>query len=127
MTTNQAKRLAKVMKRGGCSARVSKNQIIFSGLDGEHSLDLRVSTLDRVLAHWRGFCGNNGAEVEVKRGGTVAWITGSGKLFIGRVGRPGRRAGVRGYWIHRLYVAENRASVTPSGFSSYTKITEEVL
>ena len=113
MTKSQAKRLSKNLRRGNCSAKVSKNQIVFCGPSGEHSLDLRVSSLERVLSHWRGFCLNNGCKpFEPRRGSLVAYIEGNGRLLLTRIDRRGERRPRRGlragervavYWLRRLY------------------------
>lgn len=117
MTSSQAKRLAKNLRRrcprGVCTAKVVKNQIRFSGPSGEHSLDLRVSDLERVLSHWRGFCLNNGCKpFEPRHGALVAYIEDNGRMLLTRIDRRGERrprwgqhAGekVPVYWLRRLY------------------------
>jgi len=41
-------------------------RVIFSGgKGGEHSLDLAVSSQDRLQAHWKGYCENNGVTPKV--------------------------------------------------------------
>jgi len=89
--TGAAKRLAKHLKRGGCSARVSKGQIVFSGPSGEHDLDISVSSLERIVAHWQGFCRNNGVELKQTPWSLVVFDNG-GKMVIGKLnGRYNRR------------------------------------
>lgn len=107
----QARRLARHMKRGGCSAKVSKGRIVFSGPSGEHSLDISVSGLDRIIAHWQGFLSNNGVELKPGLRGLVALddYSGSGelKLVIGRLNgqytkHPRYSSPFRAYHVRRL-------------------------
>lgn len=43
-----------------------ETSVTFSGgSGGEHSLDLRVSSQDRLQAHWKGYCENNGVTPKV--------------------------------------------------------------
>lgn len=62
LNIGQARRLAKHMRRGSCSARVEKNgtEFVFSGPSGEFALHLDVSSLQRIIAHWQSFLSNNG-------------------------------------------------------------------
>ena len=44
------------------TARLVEDRFVFSGvLSGEHSLDARAlnTSVDRLIAHWRGYCENN--------------------------------------------------------------------
>jgi hypothetical protein len=42
-------------------ADVEGGRLVFSGgTQGVHSIDVGVSSLARVLAHWEGYCENNG-------------------------------------------------------------------
>jgi hypothetical protein len=99
------------MKRGGCSAKVSKGRIVFSGPSGEHSLDVSVSGLDRIIKHWQGFLSNNGVELKPGLRGLVALddYDGGGtlKLVIGRLNgqftrRPRYSDAYRAYHVRRL-------------------------
>ena len=45
-----------------CWVTVDGGRIVFTGgRFGEHSLDVRVSSRERVLAHWAGYCEANDA------------------------------------------------------------------
>lgn len=48
------------------------DRIVFSGgKDGPHSLDVAASTPERILAHWQGYCENNGLRAAPQVGDTV--------------------------------------------------------
>jgi hypothetical protein len=111
MTKSQAKRLAKHLRRGKCSAKVVKDSIVFSGPSGEHALLLVVSSLERIVAHWQGFCQNNGEVLEPNRNALVAFDNypseAGCRLVIGRLNgqynrRPTYGEDHRAYHVRRL-------------------------
>jgi hypothetical protein len=58
-------------ERPTLTARIEGDQAVFSGgSHGQHALALAVSDDARFVAHWDGYCGNNGAAVAA---GT--WVT----------------------------------------------------
>jgi hypothetical protein len=59
--------------------------VVFEGRTGRHSVAyLEVhGGLPRVLAHWRGFCENNGRRPGARAPGYVAWINRRGELTVG--------------------------------------------
>lgn len=104
MTHQQAKRLAKHLKHNDRSAYVKAGRIVFTGgPHGEHSLDLRATSVARAVAHWQGYAGIEGATkfvaFEDER---------KGCLCIGRVGLPfsnrrvDRPQGLRLWGVHRV-------------------------
>lgn len=88
MTKNQAKRLASNLKRGTCSAAVQGDRIVFTGPSGSADLVIAVSSVERVTAHWRTFCLNNGVSCGVASGRRVAWMESNGRLFVGLLRCP---------------------------------------
>ena len=72
MMLEAAKELAATLHAGtyavqGCprlSAVVHEDRIVFIGGDrGGHSVDIGSSSRERVLAHWAGYCKNNGLDI----------------------------------------------------------------
>jgi hypothetical protein len=112
MNRSQAKRLASNLRRksprGLCTAKVVKNQIRFSGPSGEHALDLGVSSLERIVAHWQGFCHNNGVVLEAKRSSLVVFddrpSDADCRMVVGKLNGQytSRRSGNRCYHVRRL-------------------------
>jgi hypothetical protein len=57
MNTTQATKLAETLKKGNLYAAVEGDRIEFlGGAFGSHGLWLSVSSEERVLAHWDGYC-----------------------------------------------------------------------
>lgn len=49
-------------------ARIEGDRVVFSGgSQGQHSLALDVSSDECIIAHWDGYCENNGAAVQTGR------------------------------------------------------------
>lgn len=70
-------------------ADVKDGRMVFSGgSQGVHSVDLRVSTLARVLAHWEGYCENNGMPAP-RTGEKVTFVGKSGCTYRGTVAVTG--------------------------------------
>jgi len=58
-----------ILRYAGCKAAVVEGRVVFTGPSGEHSIDLSVSSVERILAHWHGFVGdpqNGGAWARVR-------------------------------------------------------------
>lgn len=75
MDLETAKKLAKSLAANvgngpyGCRrlrAEVAGDRVVFTGgAQGEHSLDIGASSVERMLAHWAGYIENNGWRVDV--------------------------------------------------------------
>src|SRR5262249_5179052 len=53
-------KLAASLRRGPLSCHVVGDRYIFVGGQSEHSIAIAASSRARVLAHWEGYCENNG-------------------------------------------------------------------
>lgn len=55
-------------------SEVEAHRVVFTGgSHGEHSIDLSVSSRERILAHWRGYCEANGVLPVPRVGQRVAF------------------------------------------------------
>ncbi len=97
--------------RGGIKLRadVKDGRIVFSGgSQGVHSIDVGISSQARILAHWDGYCENNGMSTP-KDGQNVIFVGSNGKLYKGLVLKAGsKRASVT---FHYRHGGEGRANV----------------
>lgn len=83
-------------------ADVEGDRIVFSGgSQGTHSIDVGVSSLARVLAHWEGYCEQNGMPAP-RVGETVTFIGNNGKTtYRGIVAAVGpKRAAIDFHYHH---------------------------
>jgi hypothetical protein len=72
-------------------ADVEGDRIVFSGgLQGTHSLAVDVSTRERVLAHWEGYCANNGLPMP-QLGDSIRFVGNTGKVYLGTVTKIGTK------------------------------------
>ncbi len=107
MIPSKAQKLAYDLRRQTLFGRVVLradvvgDRIVFSGgRQGSHSIDIGVSSQARVLAHWEGYCENNGMPAP-KEGATVKFIGNTGKLYKGIVTKLGtKRAAVDFHYRH---------------------------
>lgn len=76
-------------------ADLKDGRIVFSGgTQGVHSIDAGLSSAQRVLAHWEGYCENNGMALPVV-GQRVEFVGNNGCLYYGTVTHVGpKRVGV---------------------------------
>jgi hypothetical protein len=72
-------------------ADVEGDRIVFSGgREGSHSLAIDVSSPERVLAHWEGYCENNGLPRPTV-GQKVLFVGATGKTYVGRIVKVGTK------------------------------------
>jgi hypothetical protein len=79
--------------RGGHRLRadVKGGRIVFSGGNrGTHSIDIGASSQARVLAHWEGYCENNGMPVPLE-GEKIRFVGGTGTIYTGNVIKVGSK------------------------------------
>lgn len=87
----KATKLSFDLRRQTCSgsvklrADVEDGRMVFSGgSQGVHSIDLGVSTPRRVLAHWEGYCENDGMPAP-RAGDKVFFVGHTGRTYRGTV------------------------------------------
>ena len=69
-------------------ARIEGERVVFSGgLKGTHSIDASVSPIERVAAHFEGYCESNGCGLKV--GTTIAYHTGNALRYVKVLSKPG--------------------------------------
>lgn len=66
--THSKRAVINMLRYAGCKATPVDGRVVFTGPSGEHSLELSVSSVERILAHWHGFAG------DPKNGGSWARV-----------------------------------------------------